>query len=168
MTIQFRRASLPRELRSLVIFDHKAFHDYPADWFEPDAWKACDPWWMLVGGRKAGCCAFERHVDFQGDVRADGRNPRNRGSLYIVSTGILPAYRGLGLGSVLKDWQVMFARRHGFDRIVTNTRKSNQAMLRLNKKFGFQVLRTTPDYYEDPREATVVMELCLAETITRH
>jgi ribosomal protein S18 acetylase RimI-like enzyme len=28
----------------------------------------------------------------------------------------------------------------------------------LNQKFGFKIVRTTPRYYEDPREATVVME----------
>jgi hypothetical protein len=31
----------------------------------------------------------------------------------------------------------------------------------LNKKAGFKVLRTTPDYYEAPRESTVVMGLRL-------
>jgi ribosomal protein S18 acetylase RimI-like enzyme len=116
---------------------------------------------MLIDGRKVGCCAFEPHVDFQGDVRKDNQNPRLRGSLYIASTGILLDFRGLGFGSLLKCWQISYAHRHGFKRLVTNTRKSNKSMLSLNKKFGFKVLRTTSDYYEGPSEPTVVMELRL-------
>jgi GNAT superfamily N-acetyltransferase len=161
MNTEFRKAIVPKEIRSLVIFDHKAFHEYPADWFDRDDWEAYDPWWMIVDNRKVGCCAFEPHVDFQEDIRDDGKNPRLRGSLYIVTTGILPTLRALGFGGLLKSWQVLYARRHGFTRVVTNTRKGNRPMIKLNRTFGFNVLRTTPNYYENPREPTVVMELRL-------
>ncbi len=161
MNTEFRKAIVPEEIQSLVIFDHKAFHKYPADWFGADDWKACDAWWMIVDNRKVGCCAFEPDVDFQQDIREDGTNRRLRGSLYIVTTGISPPFRGLGFGRLMKCWQVLYARRHGFTRIITNSRKSNRPMIGLNKKFGFKVLRTTPDYYENPREPTVVMELRL-------
>ncbi len=144
-----------------MIFDHRAFDKYPADWFDRDYWEACDPWWMIVDNRKVGCCAFEPHVDFQEDRREDGKNPRRQASLYIVTTGILPRFRGLGFGELLKCWQVSYARRHGFTRMITNIRESNRPMIELNKKFRFKVLRTTPDYYENPREPTVVMELRL-------
>jgi ribosomal protein S18 acetylase RimI-like enzyme len=100
-------------------------------------------------------------VDFQDDSREDGKNPHLRGSLYIVTTGILPTFQGLGFGGLLKSWQLLYAGRHGFTRVVTNTRKGNRRMIRLNEQFGFNVLRTTPNYYEDPREPTVVMELRL-------
>ena len=33
MNTEFRKAIVPEEIRSLVIFDHKTFHKYPADWF---------------------------------------------------------------------------------------------------------------------------------------
>jgi ribosomal protein S18 acetylase RimI-like enzyme len=161
MNTEFRRAIVPKEIRSLVIFDHRAFHEYPADWFDRDDWEACESWWMIVDSRKVGCCAFESHVDFQEDIREAGKNPRLRGSLYIVTTGILPSFRCMGFGGLLKNWQLVYARRHGFTRIVTNTRKGNGPMIRLNKRFGFNVLRTTPNYYEDPREPTIVMELLL-------
>lgn len=129
-----------------MIFDRKAFREYPADWFDREYWEACESWWLIVDGRKVGCCAFEYDA---------------RGTLYIASTGILPEFRGRGLGALLKSWQISYARRHGFKRVITNTRKSNRPMIELNKKFGFTVLRTTPDYYGDPRESTVVMELRL-------
>ena len=148
---------MPQEIRSLVTFDHKVF--LPADWFPRDIWSVYESWWMIVDARKVGCCAFEPHKDFQDDVREDGENGDLRGSLYIATTGILRDLRGKGFGSLLKCWQISYARHHGFTRIVTNTRKSNIAMIQLNKKFGFRTIRTTPNYYEGPREATVVMEL---------
>ncbi|HEV2173652.1 MAG TPA: GNAT family N-acetyltransferase [Nitrospira sp.] len=159
MNTEFRRALMPQELRSLVLFDHKVFSRHPADWFDRDDWETYDSWWMILDNRKVGCCAFVPHVDFQEDFRKDEKNPRRRASLYIVTTGILPSLRGLGLGELLKRWQVSYARLHGFTRIITNTRESNKTMINLNKKVGFKVVRTTPDYYEQPREPTVVMEL---------
>jgi hypothetical protein len=67
MKTEFRNAIVPQEIRSLVIFDHKVFGEYRADWFDRDAWLAYDSWWLIVNDRKIGCCAFERHVDFQED-----------------------------------------------------------------------------------------------------
>src|SRR5208283_4400389 len=67
MRTEFRRAILPDELRSLVTFDHKAFHEYPSDWFDREYWLRCDSWWLLIDGVKVGCCAFQSHVDFRED-----------------------------------------------------------------------------------------------------
>ncbi|MES1261522.1 MAG: GNAT family N-acetyltransferase [Acidobacteriota bacterium] len=153
MTTEFRKAVLPGELRSLTAFDRKVF---PAAY-----WKECEAWWMLIDGRKAGCCAFQPDVDFEEDLTAEDPNPRRKGTLYIATTGLLPRYQGKGLGALLKAWEVAYARRHGFTRIVTNTRKRNARMIELNQSFGFTILRTTPRYYTNPTEATVVMELRL-------
>jgi len=161
MHTEFRRALVPEEIRSLILFDHKAFHEYPADWFDKATWRTYESWWLIVGKRKIGCCAFALQVDFQEDIHPDKENPHRRGCLYIASTGILPLFRRKGFGTLLKAWQLSYARHHGFSRIVTNTRKSNKAMIRLNEKFGFKIIRTTRGYYEDPPEATVVMERCL-------
>ena len=109
MDTEFRRAIIPREIRSLVIFDHKAFRKYPADWFERDDWKTCEPWWMIANGRKVGCCAFEHHVDFTDDIRPE-QNAFCRDSLYITTTGVLSEFQGLDLGSLLKSWQIAYAR----------------------------------------------------------
>jgi len=158
MNLQFRNATMPAELRSLVIFDRKTFSDHPGDSFRREDWLAYECWWMIIEGRKVGCCAFEPHVDFQDDLCDDGENPALNGSLYIASTGILPEFRGQGLGSLLKSWQISYARLRGYSRIVTHTRKSNKAMIGLNRKFGFRVIRTTSGYYANPPEATVVME----------
>src|SRR5271169_2185642 len=113
MVTAFREALVPDEIRSLVIFDHKAFVDYKADWFEGSDWSRCQPWWLIVNGIKVGCCAFELNRDF--DETPATTRPRS-GSLYIASTGILPRFRGSGFGDLMKRWQISYARYHGFKR----------------------------------------------------
>jgi GNAT superfamily N-acetyltransferase len=159
MKTEFRKATPATELRSLMAFDRKVFP--PSDLFDADYWKACVVYWLIVDGVKVGCCAFEEHVDFQDDVRSDAVNPPLKGSLFIASTGIVPKFQGKGLGSLLKSWQICYARHHGFKRIVTNTRSRNTAMIHLNQEFGFRILRTTPLYYSVPADSAVVMELRL-------
>jgi ribosomal protein S18 acetylase RimI-like enzyme len=161
MKVEFRPARIPKELRSLILFDHKAFAAYPSDWFESAHWRTYQPWWLILNHRKVGCCAFEPNVDFQGDAADGNQTPQRKGSLYIASTAISPSVQAKGLGSLFKAWQISYARLHGFTRIVTNTRKSNKPMLRLNQKFGFKTIRTIPHYYVDPPESTVVLELRL-------
>ncbi len=159
MKTEVRKAIPGTDIRSLMAFDRKVFP--PSDLFDAEYWKACVVYWLTIDGVKVGCCAFEEHVDFQDDVRADGVNPPLQGSLYIASTGILPRFQGKGLGTLLKSWQICYARHHSFKRIVTNTRGRNTAMLVLNQEFGFRIIRTTPRYYSAPPDATVVMELRL-------
>lgn len=162
MIVEFRKVNLVRERRSLIAFDHKVFRK--SDWFSTEQWRTYESYWMIVDGRKIGCCALERHTDFQDDVRDDGVDPQLRGCLHIVSTGILPKYQGKGFGTLMKAWQLSFALHHGFTRMVTCSRKSNRAMIDLNRKFGFRAVRTTRGYYRDPVESAVVMELRLTRT----
>jgi hypothetical protein len=61
---------------------------------------------MLVDGIKVGCCAFEANVDVGDDPYED--NPPLEGSLYISTTGILPASRGKGLAKLMKAWQIAY------------------------------------------------------------
>lgn len=156
MILEFRPARLPEDLRRLTAFDRKAF---PADYFPASEWRRYQSWWMLLNGRRIGCCAFEPHVDFTDDLQPEHPNQPRANSLYIASTGILPRFQHQGLGQLLKAWEIAWARHQGFERIVTNTRQSNKAMIALNRKFGFRVLRTSPRYYRNPTEASVVLEL---------
>lgn len=159
MKTEFNKALIPDEIPRLRAFDHKTFRK--SDWFASEDWRTYESWWMIVDGRTVGCCAFQPNVDFQDDIRDDDVNPPMEGSLYISTTGILPKFQRNGLGKLLKCWQIAYAKRHGFRRIVTNTRKRNTPMIELNKKFGFQILRITPRYYPHPTDSTVVMELRL-------
>ena len=158
MKTQFRIA-LPTEIRELMAFDSETFRE--SDRFPKAYWKNVEAYWMLVDNVRVGCCAFEKRVDFQEDIREDEANCRMNSSLYISTTGILPQFQGRGFGQLLKCWEIAYARYHGFARIVTNTRKKNRPMIALNRKFGFKIIRTTPRYYSDPTDSTVVMELVL-------
>lgn len=121
---------------------------------------------MIVDSVTVGCCAFKHHVDFQEGEEND--NPPRRGSLYISTTGILPHFEGKGFGHLLKCWEIAYARRHGFSRIVTNHRASNSRMIHLNQKFGFKIIRRPrSEYYDGPPEPTVVMELKLKAFVKR-
>ena len=157
MMLEFRRAALPEEAGELWRLDVEIFGK---DAFAPEDWLSLESYWIVVDGRVAGCAAFIRDVEFQEDLRGDGENAAQRGTLYIQSTGLLRAYRGRGLGKRIKAWQIEYAKQNGFRRMVTNCRESNAAMISINKKFGFRAIRSTPGYYEDG-EATVVMELFL-------
>jgi ribosomal protein S18 acetylase RimI-like enzyme len=159
MKTEFRKAVLPRELRSLLAFDRRIFSK--SDRIALADWKTYESYWLLVDNKKVACCAFEEHVDFQGDLRDDANNSRRRGSLYIVTTGVLPRFQHMGFGKLLKSWEISYARHYGFTRIVANTRSRNAAMIALNEKFHFRVIRNTPKYYSDPTDSTVVMELLL-------
>lgn len=156
-TVQFVRAHIPTESKQLVRFDRKVFQ---GDAFPEEMWRGMEAWWMLLGRRKIGCCAFQLHSDFKRDLNS-ADNPVRRGSLLIQSTGILPAARGCGFGTLLKVWQLSYARSGKYKRVVTNCRKSNQAIIHLNRKFGFRKIMTVPDYYADPPEPAIVFELVL-------
>jgi ribosomal protein S18 acetylase RimI-like enzyme len=154
MKTEIRKAVLPADIRALLAFDRKVFP--AADRFDAEYWRACESWWLIAGGTKVGCCAFEKNVDFH-----NGNAPRRDGSLYIATTGILPRFQQQGLGPLLKAWQIAYARYHGFNRVITNCRKRNVRMIALNRRFGFRIVRTIPRYYLEPTDSAVLMELLL-------
>ena len=157
MRIEYRKAALPGDAVALREMDVEIFAE---DAFELAHWLMLESYWIVVDGKLAGCVAFIHDVDFAEDLRDDDQNNPERGTLYIQSTGLLAAYRRKGLGKQIKQWQIEYARQHGFSRVVTNCRESNAPMIAINEKFGFKAIRMTPGYYGDG-EATVVMELRL-------
>jgi len=155
VNIEFRRVALPGELNDLLDFDRLIFGAFPSDLFGPEDWKGYESYWMLVDGIRVGCTAFQPDVDYDWEPRP--------GSLYIVSTGVLPEFQGQGLGRSQKEWQIEYARRHDFSAIVTNMRRSNTRIIQLNKSLGFKVRGLHDGYYQNPEEAAIVMELALIE-----
>ena len=158
MALEFRRTVLPEETADLWKMDMEIFG---MDAFTPEDWAELESYWIVMDGQKAGSVAFIRDVEFGEDLLGYGENVPRRGTLYIQSTGLLAGYRGQGLGGRVKEWQIDFARRNGFGRVITNCRESNAPMISINEKYGFREIRRTPGYYADG-EATVVMELVLA------
>ena len=154
MVIEFRKALIPDDLPALCDFDRRIFHDYPGDLFSPEVWSEVESWWMIVDGETVGCTAFLNHVDYNGR--------RKHGTLYIMTTGVLPEYRNRGYGRAQKEWQIEHARKEGFTTIVTNSRQGNTRMIELNRALGFEIRRIEPHYYHDPDEAAVMMRLRLS------
>jgi GNAT superfamily N-acetyltransferase len=52
-------------------------------------------------------------------------------------TGVLPAYRGRGVATLLKLYSIRYAQAHGNRPLYTQNDPVNQAMLGLNNKLGF-------------------------------
>jgi len=157
MKVEFKKAIVPREINRLVRFDRTIFR---GDAFDEEMWSECEAWWMVVDRRTVGCCGFQWNKGFQKSLDTN-KSPTRKGSLLIESTGILPVFQGFGFGKVMKAWQIAYARYWRFKRVVTNCRKSNRKMIDMNLQFGFRKVMTVQNYYEDPKEATVVMELIL-------
>lgn len=84
-----------------------------------------------------------------------GKYEIKSGSLHVSATGILPKFRGKGLGDVLKTWTIAYARVGSFKSINATARESNKPIIRLNKKFGFKVTRKIKKFYPDGETALV-------------
>jgi ribosomal protein S18 acetylase RimI-like enzyme len=153
MVIEFRKVLIPDEIPALCEFDRRIFHDYPSDLFSPETWEDLETYWMIADGEIVGCTAFLHDIDYNGR--------RKPGTLYIMTTGVLPEYRNRGYGRAQKEWQLQYALAHGFTAIVTNSRQSNTRMIELNRSMGFEVRCLVPHYYHEPAEAAVVMQLRL-------
>lgn len=58
------------------------------------------------------------------------------------ATGVLPAYRGMGIATALKHAAIASARACGMGEMRTWMETSNTAMMQINKEFGFVPMRT--------------------------
>ena len=58
---------------------------------------------------------------------------------YEELTGVLPAYRGQGLGTALVAAAAAWAKDRGYHRLLTSTSTSNEAMQRTARRLGFVV-----------------------------
>ena len=146
MNIEYRKAILPDEIPDLCEFDKKAFHDRPSDVFPAEDWNKYESYWMIVDGKIVGCAALQT-------ARSD--------ELWIASTAILPEFQGQKFGNALKRWEINYAKSHGYERVGTQMRVSNQRSIALNTKFGFTKVRISPNGYSDPVEDALVMQLNL-------
>ena len=149
----------PQDSRVLKILDwieHQTFMEF--DRFSKKDWLCYVCYVLFCNEKPVGCCAMRHHNDVS--IQEKGFIWR-RNSLYIVNTSILPSFQGLGFGRFLKSWEVAYARYHLFRRIVTNCRMSNRTIIEINLDFGFIPVASLADYYHDPEEDSLVLELIL-------
>src|SRR5258708_1400723 len=124
MALEFRKAALPEEAAELWKLDVEIFG---VDAFALEDWLSLESYWIEVDGRVAGCAAFIHDVEFGEDLLGDGKNVAQRGALYIQSTGLRREYRGQGVGSRVKEWQIGCASWDGFGLVGADWRDSNTA-----------------------------------------
>lgn len=157
MDIQIQKADPVKDMRHLcqmdwIIFDSEAF-------IFPEHWNGLECFLVLVDGERAGSFAFRHNSAIARGY--DDEYPDVPGSLYIVTTGLLPEFQRQGIGSFVKKWQIDYAKSHDFEVINTHCRAGNRASYRLNTKYGFVYIGRINDYYDEPTEDAIVLELRL-------
>lgn len=95
-----------RIARTLLAIDHQLFGDHQGSIVPAEGW-----WWLVYD--EAG-----KAVAYAG-VKQSSYDPSTVG--YLNRSGVLPAHRGHGLQKRLIKARVTFARKHGWEVLVTDT-----------------------------------------------
>jgi len=119
--------------------------------FPQDAW----PLWDLIGVLtlpnvvRLKAVADDRMVGFiAGDIR------HSENMAWVATVGVLPEYRGRGIGTALMS---ACEEQLGISTIRLSVRLSNEGAVRLYQRLGYQTVGIWPSYYLDGEDA-VVME----------
>ena len=158
LNFEIRRAILPGDAYELAALDRRMF---PAeDIFSAHAFcaKELHCFWILHNDDHIGSTVMLHHCGLAPNWETDC--PKERGTMYVTSTGLLPKFQNRSFGSIVKAWQIAYAREEKYRRIVTNARVSNMGSIKLNRKFGFRGLGVLANFYNDG-EAALTMELVL-------
>jgi len=102
---------------------------------------------IVVG---AVCCRVEGLTEPNGVTRR---------RLYIMTLGCLPAYRRLGLGTLMLEHVFKLCKRDGnIDSIYLHVQVNNDDALAFYKKFGFEIVELAKNYYKriEPADAYLV------------
>jgi [ribosomal protein S18]-alanine N-acetyltransferase len=81
--------------------------------------------------------------------------------LHVIAIGTRPSRRQQGLGTQLVETLVQFARSVGTRLVILEARRSNRAALALYRRFGFSVSRLRRNYYANPDEDGIEMQLLI-------
>jgi ribosomal protein S18 acetylase RimI-like enzyme len=65
----------------------------------------------------------------------------------VLTVGILPEYRGRGIGSTLLDRGVPWARDHGFEKLYNSVPATNEAAIAFLESRGWEVEAVREDHY---------------------
>lgn len=134
--------------------DLNALRRLERECFPRDAWSLLDLIGVLtlpnVVRLKAVC--GEEIVGF---IAADIR--RSKGTAWIATIAVLPAYRRRGLGTALLR---AVESRVDMPRLRLNVRASNLPAIHLYESFGFQRSGSRPSYYQDGEEALIFEKAC--------
>lgn len=79
--------------------------------------------------------------------------------LRLMNLAVDPSARRQGIATALVRHGLQDGESRGVKRAVLEVRASNDSALALYKGFGFQRTAVRPDYYSNPREDAILMEL---------
>lgn len=77
----------------------------------------------------------------------------------IINVGVLPEYRGLGIGNELLSYMIDDCKKNGVTCVHLEVRKSNNVAISLYEKFGFIATGVSKNHYKDPTEDAIRMTL---------
>ena len=80
----------------------------------------------------------------------------------ITRVALLPEYRQQGQGSLLVESMLRWAEQLGLHNIFLEVRRSNRGARALYEKYQFQVIGERKDYYKQPTEDALIMQLNLS------
>ncbi len=82
--------------------------------------------------------------------------------LQVLNVATAPMQRRRGHAARLIEHAILVARRAGCLRLLLEVRRSNQAAIRLYRKYGFRPIGVRAHYYANEHEDAIVMRLSLA------
>lgn len=82
--------------------------------------------------------------------------------LRIMNVAVAPPWRRRGIARMLVDHALSEGRSQGVRRVLLEVRASNEPALSLYRRFGFERTALRRNYYSDPKEDAILMELSSA------
>lgn len=76
----------------------------------------------------------------------------------LVSIAVHPDYRSQGVGRVMIEGMLRFARQHKVRLVFLDVRESNIAAQKFYSKFGFKKMGVRRRYYSDNLENAIIMK----------
>ncbi len=76
---------------------------------------------------------------------------------HVTNVGVLPEYRGEGIGELLMRSLIAMAKNRGAKKMTLEVRKNNYVAQNLYSKLGFEPVGIRRGYYLDDREDAVIM-----------
>ncbi len=75
----------------------------------------------------------------------------------IINIGILPEFRGLGIGNMLMDAMIRELKKNSATCVHLEVRKSNSVAISLYEKYGFIPTGVSKNHYKEPIEDAIRM-----------
>jgi len=103
-------------------------------------------------GAETGVGATIRGYVVATGIRANGRTMG-----HVKDLAVAPDFQGQGIGSRLLDRGLAILAQQGYRQVRLEVRETNEAAIRLYRRFGFRYAQTHPNYYPDGEDAYILV-----------